>query len=338
VVSNWVVRGATGLNAGFHRYDDSLPQREAGRAVPERIAADTTDAALAELDACLPNAAARCFLWVHYQDPHGPYTPPGDWRARYLERERAERDGTRELPALPGPFGSGGIPSYQLLGGVTEVAFYRAGYDAEVAYLDEEVGRLLEGIAARGLRDAALVVFTADHGESLGEDDYWFSHGERLSDPLVRVPLLLRAPGAGSGPRPDLVALVDVFPTLTQAVLGSTPEPDRAGRALLAEGGEAGSSVPYLAVLLGSQVHRFGVVDGEFKYLAELRGDAWNGRLLKRDDESVDLTAPAPHVAAAMRSKLEQLHQRYHRVARESRAELSPEDREKLEALGYAPE
>jgi arylsulfatase len=338
VVSNWVLRAASGLSKGFDHYDDDLPQLETTRPMPERIAADTTDAALASLDACLPQAQANCFLWVHYQDPHGPYTPPGDRRARLLPRERAAPGGTRRLPVLPGPFGVGGIPSYQYLEEEREVAFYRAGYDAEVAYLDQEIGRLLDAVAARGLLEQAVVVFTADHGESLGEDDYWFSHGEFLSDPLVRVPLLIRLPDTPPGTRDDLASLVDLLATLTNLLLHAPRAPDPTGRPLLAPGAEREASTPYLATLRGAKVPRFGIVHGEFKYLVTLRDEVWHGRLLRRDQEDVDLTAPAPHVAAEMRGRLERLLRRYRRTTLESRGDPSAQERERLEALGYLEE
>src|SRR5262245_1664861 len=225
VVSNWVLRRSSGLDAGFSVYDDELPRREAARAVPERIASETTDAALRLVGRCAAEPAVRCLVWVHYQDPHGPYTPPAGGREARLARERAEPDGGRLLPILPGPFGTGGIPSYQALGGVREVAFYRAGYDAEIAYLDAEVGRLLDSVRERGLWERAVVVLLADHGESLGENDYWFGHGEDLTEALVRVPLLLRVPGRAPGERPDVVSLVDLRPTLLALATGEPVAP-----------------------------------------------------------------------------------------------------------------
>jgi len=335
VVSNWVLRRASGLSSGFEHYDDTMPELEATRPMPERLASDTTAAALDALEACLPDPRARCFLWVHYQDPHGPYTPPAETRARWLARERAAPDGRRQLEPLPGPFGVGGIPSYQFFEGEREVAFYRAGYNAEVAHLDQEIGHLLDALVERKLAEQAVVVLTADHGESLGEDDYWFSHGEFLSDPLVRVPLLIRLPGARPRSRADIASLVDLHPTLTALLLQTPPAPEQPGRPLLEPGAEQQASTPYLAVLRGSKVPRFGVVHGEFKYLVTLRDGVWDGRLLRRDREEVDLSAPAPHVAAEMRERLEGLMRRYRRVSEESLAE-APADREKLEALGYA--
>ena len=191
VVGNFVLRRATGLGVGFDAYDDTLPQQERVRKLPERIGRDTTDAALRQIDACT-GPDRHCFLWVHYQDPHGPYTAPGPMRQQLIDDERRAPDGRRELPVRSDNSGVGGIPAYQYLDGQREVAFYRAGYDAEVAYLDQQVGRLLLGLRNRGLDERALIVFCSDHGEALGERDYWFAHGEYVDDSLVHVPLLIR--------------------------------------------------------------------------------------------------------------------------------------------------
>jgi arylsulfatase len=335
VVSNWVLRKDAGLAAGFEHYDDRMPQLEASRPLPERIAADTTDAALDALDRCTRDGAEKCFLWVHYQDPHGPYTPPAGRRARHLEREREAPDGRRHLALLPGPFGLGGIPSYQYLDGQHEVAFYRAGYDAEIAYLDEEIGRLLAALPERGLDSSSVVVFTADHGEALGEDDYWFAHGELLSEALVRVPLLIRAPGVPPGERSDVASLVDLYPTLLALFFGATPDPRAPGRHLLAPDAAESASTPYLAALGASKVPRFGIVDGEFKYVVTLEDENWRGRLLQRENEDVDLTAPAPHIAAALRQKLEAMLARYPASEEDTARDPSDIERARLRALGY---
>ena len=79
--------------------------------------------------------------------------------------------------------------------------------------------------------------------------------------------------------------------------------------ALLGPGAEQQASTPYFATLRGSKVPRLGIVHGEFKYLVTRREGVWDGRLLRRDREEVDLSAPAPHVAAKMRERLEGLMQ-----------------------------
>jgi arylsulfatase A-like enzyme len=319
VVSNFVLRRRSGLAAGFDLFDDALPQREAVRKWPERVAADTTAAALEVLEGCTAGADARCFLWVHYQDPHGPYAPPGDRRRRFLEAERDAPDGRR----------------YQFLDGRRDVAFYRAGYDAEVEYMDEEVGRLLDAFAERGLMNRTAVVFAADHGEGLGEGDYWFAHGEFLADSLVRVPLLIRDPRRSPRRRGDLASLVDLYPTLLALVAVAPPGADRAGRDLLAKGAEREESAPYLATLGASSVERYGLVDGDYKLVIAERDGVREERLTRLGAEEVDVASDAPEIAAALRAKLLAFREKMTSGPPEIRQELSPADREKLRALGY---
>jgi arylsulfatase len=238
VVSNWVLRrvgaeaGDVGVQQGFAHFDDSMSRRERNRPVFERTAGDTTDAAIAWLEAGA-RESHPFFLWVHYQDPHGPYTPPPDIAASLAQEPSPE---TEQLPFAESSSGQGAIPRYQRLGAERGASVYRQRYEAEVAYFDREVGRLLDHLRSRGLYQDALIVFSADHGESLGEHDYWFCHGENLYREVVRVPLVVRFP-AGSAelpaPGPDgyrrqkrIAGHLDLFPTVLEA-LGLPPAPSR---------------------------------------------------------------------------------------------------------------
>ena len=335
VVSNFVLRRASGLATGFDLYDDEYPQKEAGRNMPERIAPQTTDALLRALDFCMQGAHRHCFLWGHYQDPHGPYTPPRDLRARYIDRERDAPDGRRMLPVRKETAGIGGIPNYQYLDGQREVAFYRAGYDAEIRYTDQQIGHLLDALRERGLFDEAMIVFAADHGEGLGEDEYWFSHGRLLNEPAVRVPLFLRIPGRPPARRDDVVSLVDLFPTLLRLLAGTPVDPAYPGRDLLAGAAAEGGSTVYLAALGGAPVPRYGLIDGRFKLVvSEVDGTA-REQLFLRDRETVNLATAAPEQTRTMRAELEALRARYRTQPPAEAQDLSAEDRERLRALGY---
>jgi arylsulfatase len=333
VVSNFVARRSSGLAHGFEHYDDRLPDREAHRHWPERVAEATTADALTALDACA-GTGAPCFLWVHYQDPHGPYTPPPALRARYLARERAAADGTTELPLLQGNRGFGGIPRYQAVGDEREVAFYRSGYDAEVAYLDGHVGRLLGALDTRGLRERAVVVFAADHGEGLGEHDYWFAHGEHLTEPLVRVPLFIAVPGRAPARRADVAALVDVLPTLRRLLAAGESDETGSGRDLLAPGARRRASVPYLATLGGARVSRWGIVDGEYKYVVGNVDAERAGRLFRLADETTDVAARFPDVRARLARRLDSVRAAM-TAPRVGAGAHSPAARARLRALGY---
>jgi arylsulfatase len=155
------------------------------------------------------------FLWVHFMDPHGPYYPPEAVRDRFAPADYRWPGDPDALPIGKTNYGLGIIPQYQVVNGETSPASYRARYDAEVRYVDEHVGAVVDALRARGLWDSSLVVLTADHGESLGEHDYWFAHGWYVSDEELHVPLLVHGPGIPRGRRvAATVSLVDVAPTL----------------------------------------------------------------------------------------------------------------------------
>jgi arylsulfatase len=205
-VSNPVLQRPRNLGQGFEIYDDRMSARERNRPLRERDAAATTDAALAWARV----VRAPWFLWVHYQDPHGPYEPPGALPPR-------DAPGAERLPLLADHSGFGGIPAYQQLPGARSPEAYARRYLDEVRHLDLHAARLVAGLDALGARPAVL--FTADHGEAFGEDGYWFAHGHSLGLDQIRVPLLVR-PSAPARPFvfPTAVSTLDVAPTLLRLV------------------------------------------------------------------------------------------------------------------------
>ncbi len=329
VVSNFVLHPWSGLKRGFRNFDARFDEQEINRGVRERTAASTTDAAIKMLK-WLVVARPNFFFWVHYQDPHGPYTPPGDRRARYLEREHAASGGARSLELEPR--GLGGLPDYQVLEPHRDVGYYRAGYDGEVRYMDEQVGRLLGWLQARGVLQSTAVIFTADHGESFGEDDYWFAHGEHLNEATLRVPLLIHVPGRAPRVREDLAALTDLSPTLL-GLAGDAPDPGLPGRDLLAPGAEASASFGYFRTdPPTSEVARMGISDGSYKYL-RAGGEEFLYRL---PDESANLAQSEPGILARLRDSLGAARARLGPRIEPQNPGLSKARRRQLEALGYA--
>lgn len=202
---------------------DEVDARIANDNHESRRAGPTTDAALGWIDAA---PARPFFLLVHYFDPHAEYDPPQPWRARFAAEPDRDNTGFR--------FGArehvvshrnGRLP----LDAAT-LARARALYDGEVAYTDDEVGRLLDGLAARGLDARTVVVITSDHGEEFGDHGSW-EHGHTHYDELLHVPLAIRAPGLAARVVDEPVGLVDVAPTVC-ALAGLSSPPAFRGRDL----------------------------------------------------------------------------------------------------------
>jgi arylsulfatase A-like enzyme len=270
---------------------------------------------------------------VHYQDPHGPYLPPEPGRARFLERELLAPEGRRILPESRNQSGFGAIPHYQYVEGQNQPAFYRAGYDGEIAFVDQEIEQLLEGLTARGHREDSVLVFAADHGESLGENDLWFAHGEQLSEPLVRIPLFLSFAGRPPGQRNDVVSLLDVFPTLA-TLLGGPAPPGLPGRDILSREAPQQESSVYLSGLSVSPVHRYGLIERGHRYLVSVRASETREQVFRIGDETRDLAGERAVLVEVMRAHLAATRSRF-RAASGIRQEMSPEDLERLRALGY---
>ena len=204
VVSNVVLTAeAIGLDQRFGYYDDYVDEREPHRPIFERRASRTTDAAVYWLTQ-VRDSERPSFLWVHYIDPHGPYRPPED--------KPIDFDHDAEQPVDPKR-----IPDYVREPGLSDASEYMDRYDEEIAYTDREVGRLLDVFADVTTDVDPLVLFTADHGESMTEHELWFRHGHHVYEEVTRVPLL--ALGAGFEPERVTVPVsnADVAATLLAA-------------------------------------------------------------------------------------------------------------------------
>ncbi len=223
-VSNFVLVGElSGLAQGFDVYDDWIEEREGERLGYERKAAKTLEAILQWIGTDPPEPF---FLFVNFIDPHGPYRPPDNFRAIF-------HSGLKRLlqPDL--------IPAYQRYEDSLDYYDFLDRYDGEIRYTDAALGALIEELQERGLWDDAIVLFTADHGESLGEHRIYFEHHSHVWEETIRVPLAIRlpvwmAPGGRTPPSRvgRLASPMDLMPTI-MAALDIELSPGLAGRSLL---------------------------------------------------------------------------------------------------------
>jgi arylsulfatase len=209
VSSTVMVARLSGLDQGFDLWDDHMPDRELGRTNFERRSAATSD----RTKTWLADAPSPFFLFVHLIDPHGPYHPPGKFRRRFVggpDKLLAENE----------------IPAFQRVPGARTLADYTNAYDGEIAYADAGLGEIVSVLKERGFYDRALILITADHGESLGEDGYYFRHGKTLREVSTRIPLIVKPPGGRDAGVAkfwhDPVSLIDILPTVADYTGGRT--------------------------------------------------------------------------------------------------------------------
>ncbi|MDG2303337.1 MAG: sulfatase [Candidatus Binatia bacterium] len=210
-ISNVMLRSTTGLNRGFDFYDENLPTEEPNRPLFfERDAALTTKRAIRWLER---ERDKPVFLVVHYQDPHGPYTPPEQVLADFPAAPVADEP---TLPVNSTQSGFRGLPSYQAIPGLDQPSQYERRYAAEILYTDRWMAKLLRAFDSQDPNAEHVVLFTADHGESLGEEEHWFEHGHTSMPDIAHIPFVLRAPGIPPARRPEPVSQVDILPTLLE--------------------------------------------------------------------------------------------------------------------------
>jgi iduronate 2-sulfatase len=169
-------------------------------------------------------------LFVGFKRPHFPLRVPEKFFNLYPEQNisAAENEYVPRHFALPSWVRSpeilnyGDMKSFQASWRINsslpkEVAKrVRRAYYASVSYIDDILGQMLDHLDSLGTRNNTVIVFTADHGVHLGENGIWgkFSNFEVNT----RVPLLISVPGYEAGASDSLVELVDLFPTLVEAV------------------------------------------------------------------------------------------------------------------------
>ncbi|MHC4458127.1 MAG: sulfatase [Planctomycetota bacterium] len=211
VVSNYILRRKWGWDEGFTIFDDTLNERELVRKLPERIAEYATNRAIELLE---QYHNEQLFMWIHYQDPHGPYTPP----ERFAKLFTNPNQEPRNLNLKKSLGGRGGIPSYQQLGANRDFHYYVSQYDGEIRYFDEQFHQLIDSLKNFGLYDDSLIIFTSDHGEEMGEHDFFFVHGNSLYNSLTHVPLIIKYGKELTGRRADYVQHIDIVPTILKMI------------------------------------------------------------------------------------------------------------------------
>jgi arylsulfatase A-like enzyme len=216
VIANAAVGDDFFFDQGFDEFIQTWKlEHGADGADPNRAEA-VTNLAVGLLDK-LQKTGKPYFLWVHYLDPHAPYEPPGPARDKFQNDARFDASVKIEISDKPKQQ-MFGIGRERMLEGRSDLAFYLARYDAEIAYTDSQIGRLLDEMKKRGMMTKTLTAFTADHGESLGDHGYYFDHGRFSFQTCLHVPLVLHYPGV-LGPRVDKepAELIDLAPTLLEA-------------------------------------------------------------------------------------------------------------------------
>ncbi len=304
-IAAFVLDGRWGLKQGFEHYDDNFDLKKYKHldlGAVQRPGNEVVDAALAWLDA---EKSKPFFAWVHLYDPHTPYAPPEPYASTYGRR------------------GTSGL------------------YDGEIAFMDEQIGRLTNWLEKNGLDKKSVIVLVGDHGEALGSHGE-STHGYFIYDYAMHVPFLVATPfDSLRGKRvATQVSTSDVFPTILE--LAGAASPDKVqGRSLVGlmfdparkNDVPAYSESMAPSLQLGwSALHALRTA--RFKYIDAPRAELYD--LSQDSGERVNILSGSPDVARRMKAELDRLMTETSRGAPAPQAaDLDKETMERLSALGY---
>ena len=174
------------------------------------------------------------FVFLNYMDAHFPYIPPAPFDREFPgKNDRVTQEDLQEV-------------QYRVVAGTRPWPedLYRhtmAQYDGGIAYIDAQIGQVMEWLKQRNLYDNTLIVIASDHGEAFGEKNLAL-HGNSVYQNLLHVALLVKFPhSAHQGVYHDPVSLVDVMPTIL-SVAGYEAPGNGQGRNLLDAVQSAGPS------------------------------------------------------------------------------------------------
>lgn len=337
VANGHVFGEGVGLDQGFDRFVAVRGRRLDNHARSDEIVA----LLLPQLDA---SGDEPFLLYVHAVDPHSPYDPPPAFAGRFRD------------PAYAGTIEPADTRRRTLRARAldeSDVRRVRDLYDEDVAYQDEQLGALLDALAARGLRERTIVVVLSDHGEELHDHGDW-EHGMRLFEEQVRIPLVLAVPGlaGGAGRRvTEPAAIVDVLPTLLTLVGIPHREPVqgvdlRPALTRSASAQPTGAPRPgyFEEIRPGEDRDLFALRDGRWKIIREVMhasGERHDTLFDLETDplERHDLAARDPAMLEVVRARLDAMPGLLAAQAAPlpAGAPFAPSDatRRQLEALGY---
>jgi choline-sulfatase len=316
-VSNGNASGIFGMTQGFQKIEEVFREKDYSG-----WAKDITNHFLAWLD----TRPEPFFAYLHYREPHAPFNPPPGWVERFADPNyRGPADGSYETRTR--------INRGQMQATPADLAYVTSLYDANLAYGDYEVGRVLQRLHDLGIDDSTIVIVTADHGEAFWEHGFQ-GHNSQLYEESSHIPLIFHAPGLQPRRIEGTVRTIDIYPTLVD-ILG------------LAERGirvDGSSFLPYLAgqapddreaIIHNLGEATFAYVEDGYKYIREIKSGHEELYDLRRDPEERDnLALKEPVRAGYCRSHLLVRTARA-RQQRVEKAILDEAARQNLKDLGY---
>lgn len=301
-VASFVLLAKFGLNQGFDIYDDGLNIDEMITDLESEIDARQVYQKFNRWFRQFPEGE-KFFAWIHFYDPHAPYKPPAEFRVKFSD---------------------------DLLGQ----------YDAEVAFTDLYVGKIIDDLKTRNLLSRTLVIVVGDHGEAFGEH-LEFGHALFCYEANLRVPLIFfNRHLIPNGKRIyNRVNLIDIMPTILELYGRETPgriqgisftdflidEKEPEDRTFLIESMHGREEFGWAPLT--------GIISDHFKFISLPEPELYD--LSIDPHEKDNLFLKKNRLAKKMDRQLLEMVEAFSQSGPDSRRRLNESDRQHLETLGY---
>lgn len=297
-LGSFVLHRKFGLHRGFDMYDDEWASDQPAGSLLQ-IQRDGRFVMKRSLQWIADHRTKPFFCWIHLYDPHTPYEEHADiFGDTYTERP----------------------------------------YDAEIAYVDLQIGALLDFLNAQRLTEDTLLIIVGDHGESFGEHEE-YEHGLMVYNATIHVPLLIMQPEAITTNRiiDHRVGFPDIHRTIAEMVPGDKKSvlrgrslwPALRGETLPATDIYVESRVPYLEYGWSPLT---ALIADDWKYIESSIPELYN--INEDPGEKTNRFEAYPEIVDAMAAGLQHKRTSFAEMEADT-VQLSARDRRTLESLGY---
>ncbi len=284
----------------------------------------------------------RFLAYLHFMDPHGPYSPPDDYIARFSDPKEPHRLPPDALKDLGNRLGTNKQAAEEVDPRLVQNAMDR--YDSEILFWDEQFGRLVAKVESLGLAGKTLIVVTADHGEEFLEHGI-LGHGWTLFDISVKIPLIMKGPAIAPARIEEQVELIDLAPTLLDAAHIEGKGADFDGASLLDRGlgarpeGAFTHTAHAFSPELKHRTSLFALQTGRWKLIYDPKSERMRLFDLDKDAGELEDLAGDPafdELCRRFRDRIKAWIKRYEGKSPSGFYELDDETLKAFEQLGYA--
>ncbi len=313
IPGHYYVKKKFGFSRGFNYYNDNYNNRINAQETLMRVINLFKDKIIKK----------SFFLWIHFREPHTPYSPPREYVLQFSEplNPTWHKDGVYVLSG----------ENQKLTG--RDINKFISGYDGNIRYADDKLREIFGYLNKKGILRKSIIIITADHAESLGAHGI-FDHGF-LYYGILRVPLIIKIPGYRGDKITYPVSSVDIFPTIIGLLKGNKylSRLNLRGKSLL---GERNMDEAQFSEVPGS----YSVIKNGWRVsLNLLNGEKKLFNVVLGPEEEKDLISEYPDIFQSLFYELEKIRASASNLPRPStdvKSTLSKEDVEQLRALGYA--